>query len=226
VPARLAFAAVLVAAAACRALSPDFNAVIAIEVTLPDSGRVELGDTLHPHARALDGRGDSTAADFVWTALDTSLEVVDPSTGATVGRAPGTGRLQARVDNLRSNPVSVTVLAPLDSIRAEGATRDTVIVSTPDTLSDSLVVHAFAPGGSPAGGRRIVLAIGFPTGAPGLTLVPGDTVRTDATGLAVFQLRLIGAPAPDSAVVTATARHGDGTPVAGSPVTFVVEFLP
>jgi hypothetical protein len=31
---------------------------------------------------------------------------------------------------------------------------------------------------------------------------------------------------PDSAVVTASVRHANGTPVAGSPVTFVVEFLP
>lgn len=216
---------VLIVAAACRALTPDFNAVIAIEVTLPDSGRVEAGDTLHPHARALDGRGDSTAADIVWSALDTSIDVVDPSTGATVGLVPGTGRLQARVGNLRSNPVTVTVFAPLDSIRAESPLRDTVIVSTPDSLSDSLLVHAFAPGGSTAGGRKIILAIDFPAGAP-VTLVPGDTVRTSATGLAVFQVRLSGAPRPDSCVVTATARHGDGTPVTGSPVTFVVEFLP
>jgi hypothetical protein len=221
----LGCAAGLGAAAACRALSPDFNAIIAIEVTLPDSGRVEVGDTLRPRARALDGRGDSTAADFVWTALDTTIDVVDSSTGATVGVSAGTGRLQARVGNLRSNPVTVTVLAPLDSIRAEGATRDTVIVSTPDSLSDSLVVHVFAPAGSTPGGRKIALLVIFPPGAAGLTLEPGDTVRTTAAGLAAFRLRLSG-PRPDSAVVTATARHGDGSPVAGSPVTFVVEFLP
>jgi hypothetical protein len=184
---------------------------------------VEVGDTLRPRARALDGRGDSTAADFVWTALDTTIAVVDSSTGATVGVVAGTGRLQARVGNLRSNPVTVTVLAPLDSIRAEGATRDTVIVSPPDSLSDSLVVRAFAP--SSPGGRKIALLVIFPPGATGLTLIPGDTVRTSAAGLAAFRLRLSG-PRPDSAVVTATARHGDGSPVAGSPVTFVVEFLP
>jgi hypothetical protein len=186
---------------------------------------VELGDTLRPHARALDGRGDSTAADFVWSALDTTIAVVDASTGATVGVAAGTGRLQARVGNLRSNPVTVAVLAPLDSIRAEGVTRDTVKVSTPDSLSDSLVVRAFAPTTSTPGARKIAVLVIFPAGAAGLTLVPGDTVRTNAAGLAAFQLRLNG-PRPDSAVVTATARHGDGSPVAGSPVTFVVEFLP
>jgi hypothetical protein len=219
-------AAVVLAAAACHALSPDLNAVIAIEITLPDSGRVELQDTLRPSARALNGRGDSTAADLVWTALDTTIAVVDSSTGATVGRLVGTGRLQARVGNLPSNPVTVTVLAPLDSIRAGGITRDTVHVSAPDTLSDSLAVQAFAPSGSPISGRKIALAIAFPAGTSNLTLVPKDTVRTNATGLAVFQLRLGAGTVPDSAIVIATARHGDGTPVPGSPVTFVVEFLP
>jgi hypothetical protein len=224
--ARLGVAALAAVAAGCRALTPDFNAVIAIEVTLPDSGRVEVADTIRPHAVALDGRGDSTAADFVWIALDTTIAVVDSSTGATVGMVPGTGRLQARVGNLRSNPVTVTVLTPLDSIRAEGTTRDTVVVSSPDSLSDSLVVHAFAPTGSPLSGHKIALAIAFPPGATDLTLIPGDTVRTDASGYARFQLRLSGGTRPDSGVVTATARHGDGTPVAGSPVTYVVEFLP
>lgn len=213
------------AAAACRALTPNFDAVIAIKVALPDSGRVEVGDTLHPHAAALDGRGDSVAADFVWTALDTTI-AVDASTGATAGLAPGTGRLQASVGNLRSNPVIVTVIAALDSIRAEGATRDTVVVSAPDSLSDSLAVRVFAPSGAPLGGRKVALTIVFPAGGGGLTLMPGDTVRTDATGVAVFQLRLGTTSRPDSGVVTASARYGDGSPVPGSPVTFVVEFHP
>lgn len=224
--ARLGVAALAAVVTGCRALTPDFNAVIAIQVSLPDSGRVELGDTIRPSAVALDGRGDSTAADFVWTALDTTIAVVDSSTGATVGLVPGTGRLLARVGNLRANPVTLTVLAPLDSIRVEGPTQDTVVVSTPDSSSDTLVVHAFAPAGASLAGHKIALAITFPPGTTDLTLTPGDTVRTDASGLVRFQLRLSGGTRPDSGVVTATARHGDGTPVAGSPITFVVEFLP
>lgn len=214
-------------AAGCKALSPDLNAVIAIALKpLPDSGRVEVGDTILPEAVALDGRGDTIAADFVWSALDTTIAVVDSSTGLTVGLLPGTGRIQARVGNLRSPTATVIVLTPLDSIRAETATRDTVIVSTPDSLSDSLQVRAFAPTGSTVAGHKIALSIVFPSGAPNLTLDPGDTVHTNASGIAWFQLRLSGGTLPDSGVVTATARYGDGTPVPGSPVTFVVEFLP
>ncbi len=194
---------------------------------VPDSGRVEVRDTLRPQARALNGRGDSTAAQIVWSALDTSIAIADSLSGVTVGRHVGTGRIQARVGNLRSNPVTITILDPLDSIRASGP--DTVTVPAPDTLSDSMKIQAFGPPG-PTGstvGRKVTLRIIFPPGAPGLTLVPGDTVRTNSGGLAVFQVRATsGITRPGTVAVTAAARHADGTPVTGSPVTFVVEFVP
>jgi len=163
----------------------------------------------------------------VWTSLDSTLQIVDSVTGSTLGRFAGTGRLQVRTGALRSNPVTITVLAPLDSIAATGPTRDTVVASAPDSLSDSLQVHAYAPTTPPGSNAnvKIALAIAFPPGAAGLTLVPGDTIRTNSAGIAVFQVRLTGTR-PDSAVVTASARHADGTAVAGSPVTFVVEFRP
>jgi hypothetical protein len=183
-----------------------------------------VGDTLHPRARVLNGRGDSTAAAIVWSSLDTTLQVVDSITGAMVGHSPGNGRLVARSGTLRSNPVSITVRPPPDSIASSGALRDTVVVSTPDSLSDSLQIRAIGPPGSTTS-VKIALSIDFPPGAVGLTLVPGDTVRTNGTGLAVFQVRLTGVR-PDSAVVSASARRADGTLVAGSPITFVVEFLP
>jgi len=197
--------------------------VIAIEVIVPDSGRVEVLDTLRPRARALNGRGDSAAAQIVWSALDTSLQIVDSLTGVTVGRVVGTGRIQARVGTLRSIPVTITVLAPLDSMRVSGP--DTVIVPAPDSLSDSLLIQVFAPQGA-AAGRKIALGITFPPGAAGLTLVPGDTVRTSGTGLAAFQVRASGITRPDTVVVSASAQHAGGTPVPGSPLTFVVEFVP
>jgi len=199
-------------------------------VSLPDSGRVELGDTLRPRARALDGHGDPVAATIVWARLDTTVQVVDSFTGATVGLLGGqTGRVQARVGNLISNPLTLTVQSPLDSITAGGPLRDTVTVSTPDSLSDSLRVQAYT---TPSGalsltGRAIGLAATvYSSGASTVTLVPGDTVRTNATGIAVVQVRYTGGVVPDSVVVTATARHHDGSIVPGSPLTFVVEFLP
>ena len=209
---------------ACKALSPDLDAVIAIEVTLPDSS-IYVGDTVRPQGKALNGRGDSTGATIVWTALDTTIRVLDSLAGTTVGVSAGTGRLLARVGSLRSNPVAIRVLAALDSIVAVGPTLDSVFVSTPDSLSDSLEVKAFSAG-APAGGQRIGLSIDFPPGGGGVTLVPKDTVSTDASsGIAVFQVRLTGVR-PDSAVISASATRSNGTPVRGSPIRFVVVFVP
>lgn len=210
-------------ALACKALSPDFDAVIAIEVTLPDSGVVAVGDTLRPQGKALDGRGDSTAATIIWSALDSTIRV-DSLTGATVGLLAGTGRLVARSGALISNPAIVTVVATLDSIAAVGLKVDTVIVSTPDSISDSLLVQAFSAGGS-VSGLQIVLSVDFPAGGTGVTLVPGDTITTDGTGIAVFQVRLTGVN-PDSVLISASAKRSNGTPAPGSPIHFVVEFLP
>ena len=217
-------------AAACGALSSDLHQVVALDTSLPDSGRIEVGDTLHPRARALDGQGDSVAAAITWATLDTAiLQVVDSAAGTTVGKAAGIGRVQARVGNLRSNLLNVTVQPPLDSSTAVGATVSTVTVSTPDSLSDSLQVQAWATptGAQNLASRRVVfVATIYATGGTTVALVPGDTVRTSGIGIAIAQVRYTGGLIPDSVVVLASAHHVDGTPAAGSPVHFVVEFLP
>jgi hypothetical protein len=217
----------LAAAPACGQLGTDLDQVVALEVLLPDSGRVEVTDTLRPRARALNGRGDSVAAQVYWSSLDTAIvAVVDSATGVTLAKAVGTGRLQARAGTLRTNPLSVVVLAPLDSASAAGPVRDTVTVSAPDSLSDSLIVKAWV-GASGSGGRRVVYAADiYPPGVTTFTFVPGDTVKTNASGIAVAQLQVASGTRPDSVVVTAVLRHLDGTPVPGTPVTFVVEFRP
>jgi hypothetical protein len=193
---------------------------VAIAIVLPDSGRVELADTFRPRGRALNGLGDSVQADLVWSSLDTTLEVLDSSTGVSLATFVGTARLQARTGNLFSNPQTVTIREHLDLLRALGATRDTV--SAPDSLSDSLIVQADATGGVPQG-RRVVYAFTiFPDTGSVVTLVPNDTVFTVA-GIAATRVRLMGSAIPDSVVVTATMRHANGTLVP-DPVIFVVEF--
>jgi hypothetical protein len=104
---------VLVAAAvlACGKVATNVDQVIAIDVVLPDSIRV--ADTIYALGRALNGRGDSVAAEIIWSSLDPAILVVaDSTTGKTYGKAVGTGRLQARVGALRSNPQSVIVRGP------------------------------------------------------------------------------------------------------------------
>ena len=57
-------------------------------------------------------------------------------------------------------------------------------------------------------------------------LVTVDTVITSGTGTAAVKARLLAPPPPDSVVITASARRATGAAVPGSPVAFVVRFLP
>ena len=220
----------LAAVVACK-LNPDLDQPVAVEVVLPDSGRVELTDTFRPRARALNGRGDSVAAPLVWSSLDPAvIQVLDSITGVSLPKSVGSGRLQVRTGNLFSNPQSVSVLARLDSMAAADSTRDTLDVtptdSTVDSLSNPLKIATFAFGGI-AAGRRVVYAFTtYPASGPVITLLPRDTVTTGGDGTASVQVRLHPGTLPDSVVVTATMQrfHGDSLP--GSPVTFVVEFRP
>lgn len=233
------------AAAGCGAFGPaDLNRVIAIEVTAPDS--LEQLVTLVPTARALDGHLDSVpGATFVWSTLDTAaLTVLDSTTGHTVVNHPGnTGRLLARTGSMFSNPVVIRTLAAADTVYATPRVADTVHLSV-DSLSDSLAVLIAdtiesASGGDsltvPLAGRPVTYSITFPTAPGPVTLVTSDTARTLVTtdtvasgsaGVASVKLRLIAGPLPDSVLVTASAHRAVGTPVPGSPVTFVVRFLP
>lgn len=208
-------------------MSTNLDQVVALEVSLPDSGRVEVTDTLRPSARALNGHGDSVAADIFWFSLDTAVIVVlDSTTGATLGKTVGTGRLQASVGALRSNPLSVAVLTRLDSVQAIGAMPDTVTLSEPDSLSDSLQVQLFATPTVASSRRVIFSAITFPASGPLVTFAPNDSVLSNSTGVAVTRLKLLpGSSLPDSVVVTTTVQRPDGTPLSNS-VRFVVYYRP
>ncbi len=212
---------------ACSKITAS-DQVVALDILLPDSGHIELGDTLRPLGRALNSRGDSIAAQIFWASLDTgTIVVLDSTTGVTVGKVVGNGRVQARVGPLRSNPQTVVVAARLDSVRAAGPVRDTVTVSTPDSLSDTLFVRVFAVDSEPPAGRQVVYAATtYPASGPTVRFVRGGTVTTDGTGLAFEQSRLSPGTLPDSVVVTATVKRFTGTNIPGSPVTFVVEFRP
>jgi len=228
----------LAAAAACGKLGPDFNQVVAIEVAAPDS--VEELDTLRPQARALDGRGDAVSAAIAWAAVDTAafLEVVDTTTGVTAAGRPGTGHLQARVGGLRSNLLTIRVLPAADTVFAPGPVSSTLILSAPDSLSDSLGVllqDTTATGAVNLSGRPIVFTLTtYPSGAGPATLVTSSTayalVTTDtvvtSAGLAAVQVRILPGTPPDHVVVEATATRAVGTPVPGSPVSFVVVVQP
>jgi hypothetical protein len=230
---------------ACNKFGPaDLSRVIALDVSAPDS--LEEYDTLKPHARVLDGHGDSVAATIVWATADTVpiLTVLDSLTGWTiVNRTGQTGRLVARSDRLVSNPLSIRTLAAADTLFTTLSTVDTVTLSA-DSVSDSLMVEVAdtiksASGGDSLtvalAGRPVVYAITYPATSGPVTLVTNDsthglvttdTVVTGASGIAFVKVRLLGPPVPDSVVVAAIARRAVGDTVPGSPVTFVVRFRP
>jgi len=215
----------------CSSLSPDFNQVVALEASLPFNGSVELGDTLVPSGRALDGRGDSVAATIYWKSLDTAhVTVLDSATGATVGKTVGAGAIQARTGNLHSNPLAITVLAAADTVFATSPLRDSVSVGTKvDSLSDTLGVEVADTNGgvtTPLSGRKVAFQITYPADTTAFTLVPGDTVLTSANGIAVLRVKLKNRALPDSIVLSATARHLRGAAIPGSPITFTVIFAP
>ena len=176
-------------------------------------------------------------APVTWAAVDPAILDVDTLTGATFAPLPGAGRIQARVGNLRSEPVTVIAQGPLDTIYLLGnRVADTVTVTVPgmprDTLSDSVRVQVAdtAPGMPPAQTlirRRVTypLVEVFPPGGATITLVPNDTGFTNTSGIVAVRVRLDSGPTPDSVRVTVTAVQHDGlTVVPGSPLTFVVEF--
>ncbi len=235
----------LTAALACSLFGPpDLNRVLALEVKAPDS--LEEYDTLVPHARLLDGHGDSVAGPaFAWATLDTAaLTVRDSSTGRTVVNHSGlTGRLVVRSSNITSNPVAIRTLAAADTLFAKGMTVDTGRLSI-DSLSDSLKVEVAdtiesASGGDSLtvglAGRPVTYLITLPAAAGPVTLVKTDTARnlvtidtatTDPSGIAFVKVRLLGPSVPDSVVLKVIARRAVGDTVRGSPVTFVVRFRP
>jgi len=198
-------------------------------VTLPDSGRVEVTDSFFPSARGLNGNGDSIAATVFWSSFDTLLlRVLDSTTGVSRGDSVGTAHIQARVDQLRSSPQEVRVLARLDSMAPASALVDTVGTTPTDTLSGALKIQTVAFGGT-ADKRRVVYGLTiYPASGPVVTLVPNDTVNTVADGSASVQVKvdLQAAILPDSIVVSAAMQRFHGGPLPGSPVTFVVRVVP
>ncbi len=92
--------------------------MIAIEFLGPAAPTVAVGDTVRLTAQALDRGGQPVPeAPVRWYVLEPepfSAFTIDSLTGLVTGAAPGTGRAQARVETLRTDPITVTVVEPPD----------------------------------------------------------------------------------------------------------------
>ncbi len=106
----------------CKLLLGDPDRIIAIEIVGPTAYSVPVGDTVHLSARARAANGEEAKGALIeWAVLDTGrvgIELVSPQ-GLVIARDPGRWRVQAKVETIRSDPVTITVTAPA----AAGARR-------------------------------------------------------------------------------------------------------
>lgn len=101
-------------AAGCKLLLGDPDRIIALEIIGPARYAVAPGDTLQLAARARSANGEVvTGAAIVWAVLDTGQVgiALDAASGRVVAEATGEWRVQARVETIRSDAVTITVVA-------------------------------------------------------------------------------------------------------------------
>ena len=225
------------AVAGCSNLSSDSGGVISLQVVRPEPAVVEVGDTITLTARALDRNGDSVAADIRWRAADTTLWV-DSVLGRVTGRVAGqNGRVQASETSLTSNPITLAVVGPADTLAVP---PDTLIVAADATTSSALVATVLSrsdtavSGFVPASGARMTFEIVAPVFADpaartveftGSALTASVVSGTDGTASpAVTLSRVTGQTAPDTVRVAVRTIHRSGAPVAGSEQQVLVLF--
>ncbi len=109
--------------AGCGVLNPDFDHVIGLEVET-EQLTIMVGDSAQLVARAINGAGEVvTDAMILWFIVDVDSGQIgftlDTVTGVIAGERAGAGRVQARVEDIRSEPILVTVVA--DSTGGAGA---------------------------------------------------------------------------------------------------------
>lgn len=223
----------------------NLDRTVAIDILGSLTPEVEEGDSLQLQARAVDARGDTVPdAVIVWAIVDTGDVgfTIDASTGLVVASHPGTGRVVARTQEIRSGELQVTVTPAPDSLAATSELRLTVPsgASASPPLEVIVLDTTTEPGTELALPEKPVhlLVVEPPSGSPelqGFFLATTDTVPgndpfrvevvTDQEGVARAVVRRVsGSTQPDSTVVHAVAVTAVGDTTAGSPVQFVVLF--
>ena len=98
--------------AGCSKLPTTTDGVVSIEIRVPPSLTLRLGDSLTLHAIARNQQGDSVAGVIRWFTVDTAAVTVDSVLGVVKPRlGSGSARVQASVGSLHSDPL-VLLLAP------------------------------------------------------------------------------------------------------------------
>ncbi len=103
--------------AACAIISADFDRIVALQVD-PEALTLTIGDTLLLEAQAVNAAGDIVVdADIFWAIIDVDSGqlgfTLDTTTGPVVAIAAGSGRVHSRVADIRSDPITITVVEPV-----------------------------------------------------------------------------------------------------------------
>src|SRR5262249_41359648 len=139
---------------------------------------------------------------------------IDSITGLITGIHPGTGRVQARVEDIRTDPIQVTVIAAPDTVAAAGPLRVTftAVDAQSPPLSTTVSDLTTSPGQTvPLAGKSVHYVViepapGSPAAdlfflAPGSATTPGAdlhsvTAVTSTSGQADVSVRRTGATHP------------------------------
>ena len=196
-------------------------------------------------ARAIDAVGDTVSdAQVVWQLMSIDSGevafVLDSLTGLVSARAPGSGTVRARVENLQSANITIEVSPAPDSVAAAGSTQITFDSSTNVSPDLAVIVYDLTttPGSAlTLGSKSVTFSVVFPVpgsaDADNVFLTTTDTVPgTDphevvaisgSSGQATASIRRnAGVVWPDSVVVTASISTVGGGAVAGSPIRFLL----
>ena len=113
--------------AGCSLLTADFDRIVALQID-PEDRTVVVGDTIHLAAQAVNAAGEFVAdAEIFWAIIDADSGQIgftlDTATGIVSGLQPGSGRVQARVEEIRSNPITITVVALTGALSTSSRAR-------------------------------------------------------------------------------------------------------
>ena len=111
------FGSMCLMALACTPVASGPNDVIAIEVQSPTSVQLTVGDTITLQAVALTTDGtEAQDVQIIWAILDVDSGQVgftlDTLSGLVRANAAGGARVQARVETLRADPLTISVINP------------------------------------------------------------------------------------------------------------------
>lgn len=223
----------------------ELDPTVVPAIVAGDSLRDSTGNAVALSARAFNASNTVIpGARFTFLVIgDTSVARVDSTSGLVVGLKPGETSVVASVGSLQSARVAIRVTLRPDSLVPLDSLRDTLDIvfgqdnvkalrvslrsdTTPAVTTDSLL-----PVANYEVRFEIVTPAGLPVDDTTKVLLVNDLKRpsrldtTDASGIASRQLRLSPAAQssiPDSVVVRVSAFQPDRTPVAGSPMHFVI----